>query len=401
MSYSRKIIQNGYTKKGEGSAIYLRIIIDRKKKLLPLKISWPAEYFDKSSGLVCSRHKDDPDVSDYNMIITDALARANEVFKYHRLTNTPLTINRFIKEYTTDLSKDDFLKYYSEKAKQRLKDGEIVKFTYDDHIATLRKLRKFSETLLFADIDEEWAFKFDSYLKRTIKSDAEDTINDRWKHHKNARTYLNQARKKDHIKMVYPYLYFRAPKKKGNWKPIYEEDIQKLWAFLENGSNRIALRKAVLRFLFMCYTSIRRGDIDLATTEWNKEGVLQYIQKKNKRFGRVTEIPLCDPAVKLWNMALELSEGKQFIFRFFAEQRSNEYLREVMGITGIKSKLHHHAGRHTFITLFLKNGGSIDMASKYAGHETIQQTMTYNHPDEERKRNEIKVMDTIGRGMAS
>jgi len=394
MAYSRKVIQNGYEKKF-GAAIYLRIIINRNKKLLSLKLDWPSKYFDKEAGLVKPRYKDDPDAHDYNMIITDSIAKANEIFKYFRLTKTELTIQKFVREFNTDLSKDDFLKYYSIKAKERLKDREIVQATYNDHVSTYNKLKLFSDTILFADMDEDWAWRFEAFLKRNIKSKG-DTTNDRWKHHKNARTYINLARKKDHIKLIYPYDYFNAKEIPGGWDALCEDDVRKLWQFYTDKTNKVNLRRAVERFLFMCYTGLRVSDLDRVETNWlDQKAMLKFIPHKNRRFGKKLSIPLSKHALILWSNAAQNSNNQKQIFKHFAEQTSNEYLKIVANQLEIKTNIHHHIGRHTFITLFLKNGGPLDMASEYAGHTTIQQTMTYNHPDEERRSEAINVLDAI------
>lgn len=394
MAYSVKIIQNGYTHKNGETKIYLRVIINRVKKLISLNISWPSEYFDKVTGKLLPRTKDDAKCADYILIINQSLARSNEIFVYHRLIGQPLTLEKFVKDFKSDLSKKDFIKYYNEKAKSRYRDGEIEHSTYQDHLKTYRKLQIFSKTIFFADVDENFGYTFDAFLKKNIKSRTGDSHNMRWAHHKNVRTYMRLAMK-DHVKMVDAYRYFKISPKDGNWKAIYEADVMKLWHFYNATDTPEELRKATGRFLFMVYTGLRRCDLDRAGADWLNDGEIHYIAQKNKRFGKVTKVPLSKDALRLWRDAIEISTTGKRIFKYFSEQNSNKKLKAIAERLGIVSPIHHHIGRHTFITLLLKNGASLDMTSKYAGHATVGQTMKYNHPDEERRKREIKVMDLI------
>jgi integrase len=394
MAYSTKIIQNGYVSQEGESMIYMRIIIDRQKKVIPLKIKWPTKYFDKDSGKLLQRSKDDKQAADYNLIISQALGKANEVFIYFRLSGLPITLEKFTKAFKTDISKQDFVTYYSQRAKLRLKDKEIEESTYNDHLKTLRKLQLFNASITFADIDENWAYTFDAFMKKNIKSRNGDSTNVRWAHHKNVRTYIRLAAK-DHINIVYPYKYFSIKAIDSQWKSIYEKDVRKLWEYYHSPTAASNLQKAVTRFLFMVHTGLRRVDLDRVTTEWLVNGELHFVQQKNKRFGKLTKVPLSTAAVEIWNNVTAGAEPNQLVFKYFSEQKSNLYLSKVAELLHIDSPIHHHIGRHTFITLLLKNGASLDMTSKYAGHATVAQTMKYNHPDEERRKKEILFLDKI------
>lgn len=387
---------NGFVKDDGTSSLYLCIIINKRKKLLPLNIAWLPQFFDKKSGQILSVNKNDQQASDYNLIIANALSKANDIFIYYRLSGQPLTIEKFIRDYRNDLSKTDFIKYYSEKVKLRKMDKEIVESTYENHIKTLTKLKLFATSIPFADLDENWAGSFDSWLKKNIKPKTKggDTNNIRWVHHKNVKTYLKIAVNKDYVKLVDPYKYFKISPKPGSWKAIYEKDLLKLWQYYDDFTNDGKYRLAVRCFLFMAYTGLRISDLRQVTIQWLKDGELNFVQQKNKRYGKVIEVPLSRDALRLWNDQIA-ETTKMYIFRHAAEQTTNEYLAHVAKVLEIDSPIHHHIGRHTFITLLLKNGASLDMTSKYAGHATVGQTMKYNHPDEERRKKEIMVLDGI------
>lgn len=375
------------------SALYLQIIINRKKKNISIKIDWPAKFFDEKEGVCLPRRKNDPDVNDYNMIISDFHSKANEIFKYHRLSNQLLTMERFLKSWKNDLSKDNLVKYMEQKAKVRLKDKEIEYSTYQAHLKVIVKLKEWKDEILFLDLDHNWAESFDASLKKSIKTRRGNTTNTRWNHHKTIKAYLKIARKKDHISFVDPYEFFTINPIQGAWRPIYEKDLSKLYHYYKEtdlNTHRWVLR----RFLFSSFTGLRKSDLYRVEDRWLSGGIMRFIPYKNRKLGRILEIPLEGVALEMFNDALA-EKGSGRLFDDLEEQSSNRILKEIATKLEIDANLHHHVGRHTFITLYLKNGGTLDMAQEYAGHADIKQTMKYNHIDEDRRRKEIKVMNDI------
>src|SRR5690606_16352774 len=148
------------------SSLYLQVVIERKKRDIPIKLSWPSSFFDKEAGVCLPRWKGDPDVNDYNMIIADFHSKANEIFKYHRLSGQRLTIDRFLKSWRNDLSRENLVRYMEQKAKMRLKDKDIEYSTYQAHLKVIVKLKEWKSEILFLDLDHNWAEGFDAFLKK-------------------------------------------------------------------------------------------------------------------------------------------------------------------------------------------------------------------------------------------
>ena len=55
----------------------------------------------------------------------------------------------------------------------------------------------------------------------------------------------------------------------------------------------------------------------------------------------------------------------------------NEYLKEIAALCGINERLTTHCGRHSFSTLMLTKGISIESVSKMLGHTNITTTQIY------------------------
>lgn len=65
------------------------------------------------------------------------------------------------------------------------------------------------------------------------------------------------------------------------------------------------------------------------------------------------------------------------LLRCITNQKMNEYLKEIANLCGIKKKLTTHCRRHTFGTIMLTKGVSIESVSKMLGHTNITTTQIY------------------------
>jgi site-specific recombinase XerD len=72
-------------------------------------------------------------------------------------------------------------------------------------------------------------------------------------------------------------------------------------------------------------------------------------------------------------------------------QNSNAYLKEIGELCGIKKKLSFHLSRHTFATLTLSRGVSIESVSKMLGHTNIKTTQIYARITNEKIGNDMTV----------
>lgn len=160
---SSKITYNPQRVRMDGTVLlYLRIIIDRKKKDIDLKIHWPLDRFDPKKGRCLPREKSDSLCEDYNIIFRDADAKATEIIVKYRLKRMDLTLYLFLKEYHSHISTENFLEYFEKKVNHRYRLSEIEETTRNNHLSTLNKLKKWKKSLSFADLSHKSAQEFDS-----------------------------------------------------------------------------------------------------------------------------------------------------------------------------------------------------------------------------------------------
>ncbi|MBK5723060.1 tyrosine-type recombinase/integrase [Dysgonomonas sp. Marseille-P4677] len=70
----------------------------------------------------------------------------------------------------------------------------------------------------------------------------------------------------------------------------------------------------------------------------------------------------------------------------------NCYLKEIAGICGIQKNLSFHMSRHTFATLALNKGVSLESVSKILGHTNIRTTMIYANITDQKIESEMNRM---------
>src|ERR1700742_1808561 len=117
-SVSVSIFISDHVQKNGNSTIYLRVIIDRKKKEFNLNESWPRQFFDTERSLVVERYKHDPDIDRVNMIINEAKGRANKIQIRYFGNDRRLSLKLFEQEFINYMSGENFLFYWEKKAKE-------------------------------------------------------------------------------------------------------------------------------------------------------------------------------------------------------------------------------------------------------------------------------------------
>lgn len=328
--------------------------------------------------------KEDTRYNDNNLILAAAEGKANDIFVRHRLQGTVLSLPVFLKEYYSNLNRDSVVEYYRNKMLHRYRQGEINDQSKRNHTSTLNTLEAWNADLLFSDLNNRTAQLFDTYLAR--KTGAK-TLNGRWAHHKNFKTYLNQAKKVDGIEFVHPYDHFRAKAEVSRYRPLTKDEFLQFWDFYQepliHPSHRLVLRA----FLFSCVTGMRHGDLRRFTLEWIDGENFDFIPHKTKRYGTRVRMPITAEAVDL--IADEMDEVGLFpLFCCMSEQKQNKYINEISDLLEIKMKVCFQIARETFATLYMEHDGKLEVLASFMGHTTTKQTEKYVKIMEARKKTE-------------
>jgi site-specific recombinase XerC len=153
-----------------------------------------------------------------------------------------------------------------------------------------------------------------------------------------------------------------------------------------------APRRILCKFLFSCKCGLRLGDfknIGQAQLEGNR--MTYEMQKGWSKRLRASLLPLTRQALAyLRDAHEEEGTGK---FADYSDQYENRTPTAIGLQLGIETHLHHHVGRETFATEFIRHGGTVQVLQKLLGHAKITTTMKYMHVDEQMMTQAIAALD--------
>ncbi|WP_245318709.1 tyrosine-type recombinase/integrase [Hymenobacter elongatus] len=153
-----------------------------------------------------------------------------------------------------------------------------------------------------------------------------------------------------------------------------------------------AHRRVLQRFLFSCCSSLRLGDLkNLHAAKLNGQELTFQIQKTYEKKLEEMMLPLTKEAISYLKDA-HREEGL-VVFYNYTDQFSNRALKAIGWTLEIETDMHHHIGRETFATEFVRRGGSIAVFQRLIDHTKIETTMKYVHVDNDMKRPAIQMLD--------
>lgn len=143
-------------------------------------------------------------------------------------------------------------------------------------------------------------------------------------------------------------------------------------------------------FLFCSYTGLSYSDLQKLTKEkirTNIDGHLWIMATRNKT-GIPYKVRLLDIPIAILKKYEYLQEYGELL-PIISNQKMNEYLSEITNICGINKRITSHCARHTFGTLCLTEGMSIESVSKLLGHTKIKTTQIYAQITDQKLSNEM------------
>ena len=146
-------------------------------------------------------------------------------------------------------------------------------------------------------------------------------------------------------------------------------------------------------FLFACYTGLSYSDIKKLTMAnirlKDGEPKLHCSRQKTKVESYIPLLPGARTILRRYELCPERTlENRALPVR--SNQKSNAYLKVLMDLCGIPKEITFHCARHTFATLMLTKGVSMDSVSRMLGHKNLRTTQIYGRILNERVDLEMK-----------
>jgi len=383
MSTIKFRLKTDYVRKDGTCALYAQVHVHGVTVKLPTEIELEPLFWDNKEQLVKSIH---PDYKSLNMMIGQARSDIFEIQKRYMLTKRELTPEILKAEHKTTGGGGDFILWMKKEIENR--GGEIYKTTQRQHRAFASKMEQFKKTAMFSELTPDFINNFQTFLRVKRKNNIVTVANSM----KIMKTYINIAIRRELMERN-PFDNVKVRKGKPTIVYLSEKERDDLMKMYKGPYTSEKYKRVLSPFLFACFTGLRISDIKRLRWE-NIINDTIYITpfKTRKTTGETVIIPLGKSA--LWILSqIERKPRDLYVFDMISEQRTNDYLKEIADLVGIRKSLHFHVARHTFATLFYEKTNDLATLQKLLGHAAITQTMVYAHVSDQLRRDQMKVFD--------
>lgn len=168
-----------------------------------------------------------------------------------------------------------------------------------------------------------------------------------------------------------------------HFEPVEREFLEKQELKVLLNKEITITRLAQVRdiFCFCCLTGLAFMDVQQLKPEHlvaDIHGKI-WIRKARQKTKNMCNIPLLDEAQKIIDRYRDhpYCQTHGVLLPVCSNQKMNSYLKELADICGIRKNLSTHLARHTFATLTLASGATIDNVAKMLGHANVNMTRRY------------------------
>ena len=255
---------------------------------------------------------------------------------------------------------------------------ETTHKTYTRYLLTRRRLAEFMaakykvKDILLTDINTKFINDFYIYL-RTV--DGKNGHNYHMKMIQRFRTVFKTAKDNGWVQTD-PFGGFKISMEETHREHL---TIDELGALMSKEMTSERLQRVKDIFVFSCFTGLAYTDVrGLKKSEvvMGNDGRL-WIDTRRDKTKVAVYVPLLDiPRAILERYADTTSHDR--LLSIPANQKVNDYLKEIAAICGIDKNLTFNIARHTFATtVTLENGVALETVQKMLGHKNIRTTQVY------------------------
>lgn len=356
--------------------IWCRITIDGQAARFNTKTSINPDLWDAKAAKAIGKSKE---VDAINSLLDAINASIHKVYYDLQIlennVNAELVKNRFLGLEVKNQTVLELFKRHNEdiekqvginRTKATLQKYEIAYKRVSDFIREYYHLSDIS----LKDVNHDFLRNFEVYLVTSCKCGPNTTA----KFLQRFRTIIILAKNNGWIQKD-PFANFKIRFQKVDRGYLTQEQIEIL---MNKDFSLKRLEQVRDIFVFCCYTGLAYIDVSkLRQSNIRKsfDGKL-WIMGKREKTGISFNIPLLDIAKEILDKyAGTLPDDKAL--PVLSNQKMNSYLKEIGTLCGINKELTFHLARHTFATLTLSKGVSIESVSKMLGHSNIKTTQIY------------------------
>ncbi len=335
------VILKGRTDQQGKQPLQIRVQDGKLRRFIPTKIKVLPVDFDPVKGQVKISH---PHAKDINKRLSLRVLQVESgVYKTESNQAVP-----FINYCTKCLNEWDKVKAWN---------------TLRGMQSEVNKLRRFAPNVLLSEVTPAFLASYQAHLFSL--GNANNTV---WDAFKFIKTVILKAMREKLISED-PFTAFKRPVYKDP-SIIYltKDQVDRIAEVAANDSYRPEIIFCATWFVIGCYIGIRFGDMEAFDREKNiRNGRLVV---KTQKTGEVISFELSDRVVQLF-------ESIDYRPMSYANQHYNRVLKQIAAYAGIKENITAHTSRHTFGTMALNSGISMEMVAQLMGHRNTKITRLY------------------------
>ena len=366
-------------KKGE-APVFMRLTINGERADASIKRFIEPHAWNSAKGKANEKSRGGKDLNLYLDAISANILRIQRDLELDKKeVSAQIILNRYLgKEQSDRHTLMEVFRAHNEKCRAlsgiSLAPGTVIRYE-----TTLRLTEEFlrttykKEDCYLDEITHQFVEDYDFYL-RTVRRCCHNTTT---KYLLNFKKIIRIALAKGWMKKdPFAQVHF-------HFEPVERE-------FLEKQELKVLLNKEITItrlsqvrdiFCFCCLTGLAFMDVQQLKPEHlvaDIHGKI-WIRKARQKTKNMCNIPLLDEAQKIIDRYRDhpYCQTHGVLLPVCSNQKMNSYLKELADICGIRKNLSTHCARHTFATLTLASGATIDNVAKMLGHANVNMTRRY------------------------
>ncbi|NCI48990.1 site-specific integrase [Sediminibacterium roseum] len=390
-------IHRGKKNKSKEHPIYCRLTVQGKSKEFSTQIWVANDKWNPSTHKVLGKNEFANTANHTIETVRNNLLNVRADLQANGKNVTPdAVINLHLGKEERKYTLLELLEYFNEQHVKKLIGKDYANGTYERYKTSLSHVKEFmlyknkSSDLLLTDINYAFATEYEFYLK-TVRNNSHNTS---LKYIKNLKAVINFAVKNEWLNNN-PLDHYRAKLEKIDKAFLTQAELNQI-EIKKFDNDRITEVKDI--FVFCCYTGLSFSDVAKLSAKNIIIGIngQKQISIKRTKTDVTANVPLLSKAA---NVLKKYAKNEYCIYNekllpVKSNQKHNAYLKEIADICRITKKLTTHTARHTFATLMLTKGASIETVSSMLGHTNIKTTQIYSKVIHEKVHTEMKKIES-------
>ena len=366
-------------KKGE-APVFMRLTINGERADASIKRFIEPHAWNSAKGKANEKSRGGKDLNLYLDAISANILRIQRDLELDKKeVSAQIILNRYLgKEQSDRHTLMEVFRAHNEKCRAlsgiSLAPGTVIRYETSLRLteAFLRTTYK-KEDCYLDEITHQFVEDYDFYL-RTVRRCCHNTTT---KYLLNFKKIIRIALAKGWMKKdPFAQIHF-------HFEPVEREFLEKqeLKTILNKEITITRLAQVRDIFCFCCLTGLAFMDVQQLKPEHlvaDIHGKI-WIRKPRQKTKNMCNIPLLDEAQKIIDRYKDhpYCQTHGVLLPVCSNQKMNSYLKELADICGIRKNLSTHCARHTFATLTLASGATIDNVAKMLGHANVNMTRRY------------------------